>query len=123
MFVQHSTHVKVTKYHKTGKEEYENGITAKEIRRNSITTAYGFKEIFMNGMFYQFIKQYIIFIFFCHRYFASNRACDDPTVNVISKKESEMGRLDYGCIARKINDNLIVPIRLNENFVLHNLTK
>ena len=105
MFVQHSTHVKVTKFHKTGKEEYEFGITAKEIRRNSITTAYGFKEIFMSEIFYQFIKQYIIFLFFCHRYFASNRACDDPTVNVISKKESELGRLDYGRIARKINDN------------------
>ena len=56
MLVQHSTHVKVSKYHKTGKEEYEFGITAKEIRRNSITTAYGFKEIFMSGIFYQFIK-------------------------------------------------------------------
>ena len=112
MFVQHSTHVKVTKYHKTGKEEYEFGITANEIRRNSITTAYGFKEIFMSEIFYQFIKQYIIFLFFCHRYFASNRACDDPTVNVICKKESELGRLDYVCIARKINDNSRVPINI-----------
>ena len=63
MFVQHSTHVKVTKYHKRGKEEYEFGITAKEIRRNSITTAYGFKEIFMSEIFYQFIKQYIFFFY------------------------------------------------------------
>ena len=65
----------------------------------------------MGGIFYQFIKQYII-LFFCHRYFASNRACDDPTVNVISKKESELGRLDYGCIARKINDNSRLPINI-----------
>ena len=97
-------HKDTTIYHKIEKEGYKVGITVKETERNWITTAYGFKEKIICQIIYRFIKQCNIFLSYIHlsSIFCKQYACDDPTVNVIGKKESEMGRLDYGCIASRL---------------------